>query len=134
MLWHEEPRKKARIEIIPMIDVMMFLLVFFVLISLHVIPALGLKTQLPGATQVEKLEIKRHLVITVASSGRLQLDGADYSLEALRQALTVLRQQTENIDVVINGDKDAQVQSLVDAMDAAKAAGIASIAIAANRK
>jgi biopolymer transport protein ExbD len=134
MLWHEEPRKKARIEIIPMIDVMMFLLVFFVLISLHVIPALGLKTQLPGATQAERLEIKRHLVVTVASGGRLQLDGADYSHEALRQALTTLRRQTADIDVVINSDKEAQVQNLVDAMDAAKSAGITSIAIAANRK
>ncbi|MEI6469787.1 MAG: biopolymer transporter ExbD, partial [Betaproteobacteria bacterium] len=35
--------KKARIEVIPMIDVMMFLLVFFVLISINVIPAGGLK-------------------------------------------------------------------------------------------
>jgi biopolymer transport protein ExbD len=134
MLWHEEPRKKARIEIIPMIDVMMFLLVFFVLISLHVIPALGLKTQLPGATQLDRLEIKRHLVVTVASGGRLQLDGADYSLEALLQALTTLKRQSPDIDVVINGDKDALVQNLVDVMDAAKSAGIASIAIASNRK
>ena len=45
--WQDTPPKKARIEIIPMIDVMMFLLVFFVLISLNVIPAQGLKTSLP---------------------------------------------------------------------------------------
>ena len=51
LLWQDEPRKKARIEIVPMIDVMMFLLVFFVLISLHVIPALGIKTQLPTSSQ-----------------------------------------------------------------------------------
>lgn len=132
--WDDELRPHARIEIIPMIDVMMFLLVFFVLISLHVIPALGLKTQLPGATQLDRLEIKRHLVVTVASGGRLQLDGADYSLEALLQALTTLKRQSPDIDVVINGDKDALVQNLVDVMDAAKSAGIASIAIAANRK
>lgn len=134
MLWHEEPRKKARIEIIPMIDVMMFLLVFFVLISLHVIPALGLKTQLPGVNQPERIEIRKHLVVTVAPGGRMQLDGTDYSLDALRQALHTLRQQDPNVDLVINGDKDAVIQNLVDAMDAAKAAGIASIAIAANRR
>ncbi|MFY8082051.1 MAG: biopolymer transporter ExbD, partial [Limnohabitans sp.] len=45
--WQQTQRKKARIEIIPMIDVMMFLLVFFVLISVNVIPALGIKTQQP---------------------------------------------------------------------------------------
>lgn len=134
IFWHEEPRKKARIEIIPMIDVMMFLLVFFVLISLHVIPALGLKTQLPGASQPDRLEIKRHLVVTVAAGGRIQLDGGDYSIDALRQALTTIRQQNRDVDVVINGDKDALIQNLVDVMDAAKSAGIASIAIAAIRK
>ena len=39
--WPEKRRKRARIEIIPMIDVMMFLLVFFVLISANVLSALG---------------------------------------------------------------------------------------------
>ena len=39
-----------------MIDVMMFLLVFFVLISLNVIPALGLKTQLPSAGSAQQLK------------------------------------------------------------------------------
>lgn len=45
--WPKRPTKSVRIEIIPMIDVMMFLLVFFVLISIHVLPALGLKVALP---------------------------------------------------------------------------------------
>ena len=46
--------KKARIEVIPMIDVMMFLLVFFVLISINVIPAGGLKVALPSLSTLEK--------------------------------------------------------------------------------
>lgn len=37
--WDEPKKRKAHIELIPMIDVMMFLLVFFVLVSLNVIPA-----------------------------------------------------------------------------------------------
>ena len=41
--------KKARIEIIPMIDIMFFLLVFFIMITLHMIPNAGLKTQLPSS-------------------------------------------------------------------------------------
>jgi biopolymer transport protein ExbD len=46
-VWPQPKRKYARIEIIPMIDVMMFLLVFYVLISINVLPALGLKVALP---------------------------------------------------------------------------------------
>lgn len=54
--WSEPKKNKAHIELIPMIDVMMFLLVFFVLISLNVIPALGLKTQLPSAGSAQQLK------------------------------------------------------------------------------
>lgn len=54
--WNEPKKNKAHIELIPMIDVMMFLLVFFVLISLNVIPALGLKTQLPSAGSAQQLK------------------------------------------------------------------------------
>ena len=51
--WDDGDSARARIEIIPMIDVMMFLLVFFVLISINVIPALGLKTTLPNSKAPE---------------------------------------------------------------------------------
>ena len=134
LIWQEEPRKSARIEIIPMIDVMMFLLVFFVLISLHVIPALGIKTQLPSSAQLEKLEIRKHVVVTMARGGQVQLDGADYSLGGLRSALGELKRQSKDVDVVVNGDRDASLQQLVDIMDAVKSAGITSIAISSTQK
>lgn len=129
----EEPPRKARIEIIPMIDVMMFLLVFFVLISLHVIPALGIKTSLPGSSQPDKLTVRKHAVVTVAKSGQVQLDGSDYSIAGLASVLKQMKSSGE-IDVVINSDKDVSVQQLVDVMDSIKASGITSIAIASTRK
>ncbi len=55
--WDEPKKRKAHIELIPMIDVMMFLLVFFVLVSLNVIPALGMKTQLPSASSSQQLGV-----------------------------------------------------------------------------
>lgn len=129
----EEPPRKARIEIIPMIDVMMFLLVFFVLISLNVIPALGIKTSLPGSAEPEKLTVRKHAVVTVAKTGEVQLDGAAYSLATLSSALIKMK-ATDDVDVVINSDKEVSVQQLVDVMDAIKLSGITSIAIASSRK
>jgi biopolymer transport protein ExbD len=129
----EEPPRKARIEIIPMIDVMMFLLVFFVLISLNVIPALGIKTSLPGSAQPEKLTVRKHAVVTVARTGEVQVDGSSYSLAGLSSILTQMK-SSGDIDVVINSDKDVSVQQLVDVMDAIKSSGINSIAIASSRK
>ena len=134
LAWSEEESpRKARIEIIPMIDVMMFLLVFFVLISLHVIPALGIKTSLPGSSHPDKLTVRKHAVVTVAKSGQVQLDGSDYSISGLASALKQMKSSGE-IDVVINSDKDVSVQQLVDVMDSIKASGITSIAIASTRK
>jgi biopolymer transport protein ExbD len=129
----EEPLRKARIEIIPMIDVMMFLLVFFVLISLNVIPALGIKTSLPGSAQPEKLTVRKHAVVTVAKTGEVQLDGSGYSLPGLSSALKQMK-SSDDVDVVINSDKEVSVQQLVDVMDAIKSAGITSIAIASAKK
>jgi biopolymer transport protein ExbD len=134
LAWNEEEApKKARIEIIPMIDVMMFLLVFFVLISLNVIPALGIKTTLPGSAQPEKLQVRKHAVVTIAPNGQVQLDGTDYSLAGMSSALKQLKDAGE-VDVVINSDKDVSVQQLVDVMDGIKSSGITAIAISTKKK
>ncbi len=134
LAWNEdETPKKARIEIIPMIDVMMFLLVFFVLISLNVIPALGIKTTLPGSAQPDKLQVHKHAVVTISPSGQVQLDGTDYSLEGLSSALKQLK-ASGDVDVVINSDKDVSVQQLIDVMDSIKSSGITSIAISSKKK
>lgn len=134
LAWNEdETPKKARIEIIPMIDVMMFLLVFFVLISLNVIPALGIKTTLPGSAQPDKLQVQKHAVVTISPAGQVQLDGTDYSLEGLSSALKQLK-ASGDVDVVINSDKDVSVQQLIDVMDSIKSSGITAIAIASKKK
>ena len=83
--WDDGENARARIEIIPMIDVMMFLLVFFVLISINVIPALGLKTTLPNSKAPEKLEIRKHVVITLARDGTLEVDGQLATLGPIRR-------------------------------------------------
>jgi biopolymer transport protein ExbD len=134
LAWNEdETPKKARIEIIPLIDVMMFLLVFFVLISLNVIPALGIKTTLPGSAQPDKLQVRKHAVVTIAPQGQVQLDGTDYSLAGLSSALKQLK-ASGDVDVVINSDKDVSVQQLVDVMDSIKSSGITAIAISSKKK
>ena len=82
--WQQSPRKKARIEIIPMIDVMMFLLVFFVLISVNVIPALGIKTQQPNSSQAQNLKTPdKQVVVTLGREGLIQLDGQTVELDRL---------------------------------------------------
>jgi biopolymer transport protein ExbD len=133
--WQQSPRKKARIEIIPMIDVMMFLLVFFVLISVNVIPALGIKTEQPNSSQVQPLKTKDiQVVITLGKENAIQVDGKDIELSNLANAVRLKAGQADQIAVIVNSDKGAEVQTLVDVMDELKKSGLAKVSLAARER
>ena len=132
--WTDAPRRRSRIEIIPMIDVMMFLLVFFVLISVNVIPALGLKTALPKSSQAQENKSRKNAIITLASSGELQLDGKAVTIIDLPQRLSALQKPEEKFFIIINGDQSTELQLLIDVMDALKASGFESVSIATKKK
>jgi len=133
--WSNPPRKKTRIEIIPMIDVMMFLLVFFVLISVNVIPAMGLKTQLPNSKQAQSIRTPtRQVVVTLGKAGSIQVQGQDVALDALAPAIRNVAAGAPQVAVVINSDRGAEVQNLVDVMDQLKGQGFESVSIASREK
>lgn len=134
LLFEEEKRRRPHIEIIPMIDVMMFLLVFFVMISLNVIPVSGLKTQLPQAKTAQSLDAIKHIVVTIGEAGSIEVDGRIMPLTELTQFLRVQQKLHANLDVILNGDKAARVEALVKVMDTVRGAGIERVAIAARRQ
>jgi biopolymer transport protein ExbD len=133
--WQQTQRKKARIEIIPMIDVMMFLLVFFVLISVNVIPALGIKTQQPNSSQVQQLSTKDvQVVVTLGKENVIQVDGRDIDLKDLSAAVRKKAGSADQIAVIVNSDKGAEVQTLVDVMDEIKRSGLGKVSLAARER
>jgi len=133
--WQQTQRKKARIEIIPMIDVMMFLLVFFVLISVNVIPALGIKTQQPNSSQVQQLRTKDvQVVVTLGKENVIQVDGKDVELKDLSAAVKRKAGTAEQIAVIVNSDKGAEVQTLIDVMDEIKKSGLGKVSLAARER
>ena len=112
-----QPRKRTRIEIIPMIDVMMFLLVFFVLISINVIPALGLKMKLPQSSQAREDHPPKRVILGISAQGEFLLDGVEFrSLESMQPSLIKLRDEAsanggdvkKNLVVIINGDQESK--------------------------
>ncbi|MFB0700553.1 ExbD/TolR family protein [Pseudomonas protegens] len=131
--WDVAKKKKAHIEIIPKIDVMMFLLVFFVLISLNVIPAVGIKTQLRVASTAQQLKPQNKAVITLGLQERLQLDGQDLDESALLAQLKVLNDSSEKLVIIINSDQGVEVKRLVSVMDLLKGNGFSSVSIATRK-
>jgi biopolymer transport protein ExbD len=130
--WPVRPRKSPRIEIIPMIDVMMFLLVFFVLISLNALPSRGLKVALPYAADATHLDVPKRVTVTLAENGDVYLDGAKMDLAELGRQLHLLA-QSGKLTVIIAGDQNAHLQPLVSVLDALKSAGIGSASIIAKQ-
>jgi biopolymer transport protein ExbD len=131
--WDESKKRKARVEIIPMIDVMMFLMVFFVLISLNVIPALGLKTRLPSASSSQDLAPQKKAVITIGLQDALQVDGVDTPITALAARLNQQKIAGDKLNVIVNSDRGVEVQRLVEVMDTLKQNGFESISIATRK-
>ncbi|MDR3436871.1 biopolymer transporter ExbD [Telmatospirillum sp.] len=134
--WDDASQPKARIEIIPMIDVMMFLLVFFVLISQNVIPALGVKTKLPEASQSDDLRsATKRAVVTIAADGLLQLEGKQVTLAELPARLKLMQQDAQGrLVIVINGDEASTLQQLIGVMDTLKGHGFEALSIATKKK
>ena len=130
--WNEPKKNKAHIELIPMIDVMMFLLVFFVLISLNVIPAQGLKTQLPAAASAQQLKPQKKAIVTLSADQGLQLDGTPVALQDLVSTLKQ-QQSAEPLTIILNSDKGVEVERLVAVMDNLRQGGFTSVSIATRK-
>ena len=118
-----------------MIDVMMFLLVFFVLISTNVLPALGLNVALPRSGATERVADRRKVTITLDKDGQAYVDGQAVAAEDLVARLrAIVAESPVPPAVIIAGDSGAQVQRLVDVLDALKGAGIPNASIIARPK
>lgn len=132
--WPERRERHARIEIIPMIDVMMFLLVFFVLISINVLPALGLKVTPPSSARPDRIVERTRVTIGIDRDGNSFLDGRPVSLGELPDRLREMARDDKPLAVVISGDEGAGLQNLVGVLDALKAAKVTSASIVTRPK
>jgi len=136
--WPQRKKRQARIEIIPMIDVMMFLLVFFVLISLNVLPALGLKITPPSASRNEQIVDRKRVMLSIDKDGNTFLDGNPAPRETIPDILRKAREDAQKdnqvLTVVIAGDTDSTMQHLVSTLEILKEAGITSSAIITKNK
>jgi biopolymer transport protein ExbD len=128
-----QPVEKARIELIPMIDTMAFLLVFFMIASLAMSRQAGLPVNLPRANAASPQTWgDRALVVTLDRQGRIFLDHqlASHEPEALTAQLRARLRRRPDLMVVINADASLRHGQVIQVMDAVKRAGAAHMAIA----
>ncbi len=117
-----------------MIDVMLFLLVFFVLISSNVLPALGLRVTLPRSGAPDHLAVIKRVTLTIAADAQLYIDGDGVQPDALAARLRSLQAPGTTLSVMIAADKAANMQALVTVLDALKAADVPAANIITQSK
>ncbi len=124
------PHKKARIEIIPLIDIMFFLLASFMLASLSMIRLQSIKMDLPTAT-VAKRDFKPDIVnVGVDKVGNVYIDKKPVSLVELQDYLSNKFRINTNVPVYISGDKDATHGTIIGVLDVVRRQGIQKVSFA----
>ncbi|MDR3717868.1 MAG: biopolymer transporter ExbD [Bryobacteraceae bacterium] len=123
-------RRKARIEIIPMIDVMLFLLVFFIIVTLQMIPDAGVSIQLPTASQTDQLQHPK-FIVNVLPDGTIKVKDQVMTPDQLT-AMFQADGAPDKTEVTIAADKAAAFQHFMTVIDAARKANVTDIGIAAQ--
>jgi biopolymer transport protein ExbD len=123
--------KKGRIEIIPMIDVMFFLLATFMIASLSLQKLNAVGVTLPQG-QAAEAKVENQITIAIRKDGQFLLNKTPVDADGMTSALRALWHP--GIDVVIAADKEARHGDVMRAMLAARTAGINDFAIAVDNE
>lgn len=117
----QKKSKKGLIEIIPMIDVMFFLLATFILASLAVQKINGIAVNLPQG-KADKIEVEEKITISIDAQNQIYLNKNLVFMTDLEKQLKILINNKDK-NIVINSDKDAKQGIVMEAMLLAKKAG-----------
>ena len=127
----QRPTKRARIEIIPMIDVIFFLLVFFMVSSLAMTRINSLLVSLPKTSSSPEA-LKQNVILTVKKNGMVYINKAPTSLEGLGAQLAYEMHDRPQDVVVVNADEGVNYGLVVQVMDLAKKIGVRKFALATH--
>jgi len=125
--------EKARIEIIPMIDTIFFLLVFFMISTLSMSQYKGMPINLPKAASGRQAPAES-AAITIDKDDRLFLDKQPVDKTLLRDLLRQQLVKNPELLVVINADDGVAHGRVVEVMDIARSADVVKMAIAVKPK
>ena len=126
-------KSKPEFMIIPMIDIIFFLLVFFMMNSLQTITQKALSVQLPQATTASA-PAQLPVVLTLDAEGHITIDNVPMSIDAAEAMVKERIAQNPNASVILQADKRSAHGQVVAIMDMLKQAGVKRLAIAAEQK
>src|SRR5687768_16488955 len=126
--------RRARIEIIPLIDIIFFLLATFVMVSLSMVKSKGVPVNLPGAASGEAQDRDEFTSITVTAENALLFNKQPISPDDLSGALQKLKAENADPKVFINGDEDSRLGLTILVLDEARKCGITKVSFETKPK
>lgn len=122
------PESEARIEIIPLIDIMFFLLAAFMLISLSMVRLKSVKVDLPTATSATPDPARQLVNLSVDKGGLIYLEGKPVGPNELATHLAAIQKNNPDLRVLVRGDQEARHGAVIRALDLVRSVGIDKVA------
>ena len=126
-----QPKRKTRIEMIPLIDLMFLILVSFVYGVFFMSVHRGVPVSLP-LSSTARIEKQLTLTLSLQADGTLFLDKEPVSLETLGEALKVKAAENRETGVLLFADKDLPYQKLYTVLDLIRTAGLSQVSLQAE--
>lgn len=128
---HLNTNRKTRIEMLPLIDIVFLLLVFFIYAMLSMAVHRGLPIQLPTSSSV-KIDKSLVLSVTVKADGTIFLDKEKIAPKKLAKALQIKAKGEKEPGVLLFADRSLAYQKLFHVLDQIRNSGISRISLQAE--
>ena len=130
--------KRARIEIIPLIDIIFFLLATFIMVSLSMTKNQGVQVALPTASSAASLgdqqEMEKAVTLSVNGKGDIFYNKEKITIAQLPLKLQTLKATSQDPKVILNSDADADFKHVVAVLDEVRKIGIGKVGINTDKK
>lgn len=128
-------KNQPLVMIIPMIDIMLFLLVFFMLGTIYMVQTNEIPVNLPQTKNVQPPDVKPNIVkVTVTMSGEIMFDDLLISRNDLAQKISETLSTDSDAVFVLLGDKSVRYEQVVNILDLMKKSGVKHVSIATEVK
>ena len=117
------PHKKARIEIIPLIDIMFFLLASFMMVSLSQVHLKGVKVNLPSGVSGETQTKREYVSVSVDKDGHYFFDKDEIGDNELLNRLRMAHASAPDAKVFLRGDRESAHLNVAHALDVIRSSG-----------
>lgn len=127
----DEDKPYNEINVTPMIDVMLVLLIIFILLTTAAVQ--GIKVDLPSASSAKTLDQAKSRVIAVSNDGTVSIDAIPVSMAELESQLRGSIAATPDLAVILRGDRAVQYDKVMQVLDLCSKVGVASLGMASTR-